>query len=298
MKFRCKRKEVLAALSVIKSVIPRKHNLPILTNVLIQAKDNIVAFTGTDLNDFVKHTISADIVESGDVTASIKELYSIIKGLQNEDIEIESIGNNITIICGQARFEITGISASEYPIFPDVKELYRFSINIDTLQLAFDKTSFAVDNEDNRYALQGVRVKGSVAKSCLNFIAADGKRLVYLSDIPCKVNLDFAITIHSRTIKRLKGFKGELVNVIIGKYKILFQTENTKLVSTLIDAQFPDYEQVIPKNITQRIPANTMELLQAIQQLSPKSRKDGPYRIRLQFSPGRYRLTLNWVVLV
>jgi DNA polymerase-3 subunit beta len=249
MKFSAQKANLLDALQKAHTIVASKSTLSILANVLIEASEDKVVFTTTNLQVGVRCETSASVKEPGASTLPARTLFAIIRELPPTEVSIEIDNENIaTIRCGDAFFRVLGISNEEFPKVAEFGEKPLFTIPQADMKGMLHKTAFAVSRGDPRHFLTGLCF--SIKEKELLLIGTDGKRLSRVShDIDVTEEYGGSLIVPIRAIEELEkmvGSEGDVVVFLSGN-QIGFQVGTDLLASLLIDAKFPDYEGVIPK---------------------------------------------------
>ncbi len=256
MKISIEKNTIFKSLSHVQSIVEKRNTIQVLANILIEAKDNSLTLSATDMDISITETINCNVIDPGAVTVSAHTLYDIIRKIPDEN-QIEFISNDgkkFSIRSGKSKFSLSCLPKEDFPIIEIDKLSSEISINASTLLNLIDKTKFAISNEETRYFLNGIyfHKKKVDNKDFLSLVATDGHRLAKidylydkgLNDIP-------GVIIPKKTINELSKLLSEqndLVTINLDPNKIIFYINNTILISKVIDGSFPDYQRVIPKN--------------------------------------------------
>lgn len=294
MKISCPRERLLVAISQVQGAVSPKTTLPILANVALTVKGKKLTLTTTDLDIGIEYTIPVTVSEPGTSTLPAKRLFGIIRELPEGDVQIEvSTSHVATITCGSVKFKVVGLSSEEFPKLPEFPEREAVKIPQIVLEDMLSKTAYAVSRDESRYVLNGLYL--SMKSNKATIVATDGRRLAFIEktiDLP--KGMETEVIIPSKTVSELLKLleeEGE-VGVVLAKNQILFRLANCKLVSRLIEGHFPNYKQVIPKGLEQKINLNREELLAAIRR-SNLIISDRSNSIRLNFSAKSLLITAN-----
>jgi len=257
MNFEIDKKDFLKGLGLMQGVAGRKTTLPILSHILLEWEKNSLYLTGTDLETGIREEIVAKIHQKGKASVSAKKLYEIVRELPEETIHIKKKDNQwITLQCGKSFFNLAGLDPEEFPSFPAYQEENFSIVSTRLLREMIDKTSFAASNEESRYHLNGVlfaQIKQG-DKEALRMVATDGHRLSLLDRENQKINgIDEKGMIIPKKgvleVKRIIGDRDgeEEMGVYFNATHGFFKTGKSLTAIRLIDGEFPEYEQVIPK---------------------------------------------------
>ena len=272
MHFKIEKEVFLKALSQVQGIIEKKHTIPILANVHINAKNGELTLTATDLEIGVRTIFSTQIVDDGKVTVSAKKLFEIIRELPNKEITFKSKENCwIEINCGKSVFNLVGLSSDEYPKFPEIKSDNLLNISSITLNEMIDKTIFSISNDETKYNLNGIFIKYENNK--LSMISTDGHRLSY-SHTDTTENFAFfenGLILPKKGIYELrkiisKDNENLKIGVIDNNFIVI--DEKTVLIMRLVDGEFPDYRRVIPEKCATTSIINKDEFFHALKRIS------------------------------
>lgn len=276
MKFTIKKEVLLKGIEIIQNIINIRATLPILSNFLIEAKQNTLRLTATDLNIGISCVIPVNTQEPGAITIPAKRFASIIKELSSEEMTISSKKNNMVIIeTDSCQFKILGLSSEEFPKLPEFKDKEVIRLDQGLLKKMLNMTSFAVSIDESRYILNGILFK--ISHNSLLLVSTDGKRLAIIENkLKNDTNKDLHIIVPIKTIHELlRNLKDEgEVSLIIGANQILFDFQDTVIISRLIEGEFPDYRQVVPAVSENKIKISREQFLLAIKRAALLSTPD------------------------
>ncbi len=273
MKVKIKQNAIALALSTVGRAINPNNTLPILNNILIQAQENSLIFSATNLEIAITLNMQANVVEEGSITVPAKLISNYVNLLPNEELTIETTEDlNVKIHAKKSDTKIKGLKSDDFPSIPQIKEaITSFELKAADLEKAINETYFSASLNTSRPILSGVYI--SAEEDNLILAATDSYRLserkVKLSS---KVDKSVNCIVPSRTAlefaKILGNFSKESVKVTIAKNQILFEVEEIKLLSRLIEGNFPDYTKIIPEEVTTKIKVNASDLSQALKRVN------------------------------
>jgi DNA polymerase-3 subunit beta len=265
MNFDIDKREFLKGLSLMQSVAGRKTTLPILSHILMQWDKNSLYLTGTDLETGIREELSATILQEGKASVSAKKLYEIVRELPDETIHIQKKENHwITLQCGKSVFNIAGLDPDEFPSLPSYQDGYFSKISTHLMREMIEKTVFAASNEESRYHLNGVLFiqkkqdigpsgTGQGGQEILRMVATDGHRLSLIDrESPTIRGIEKGIIMPKKGVLEIKKIMGdrdgeEEMEIYFDQTHGFFKMGKSLMVIRLIDGEFPEYEQVIPK---------------------------------------------------
>jgi DNA polymerase-3 subunit beta len=257
-------------LSIVGHAVAGKSTLPVLSNVLLTAKDGQLKLAATNLEIGITLAIGAKIDEEGAVTLPAKLLADVVGDLPKEQIHLTLDTRTQTVNLKCARFEsnIKGIEADEFPIIPTVSATPTTTIPPDVLREVIDRVAFAAATDENRPVLAGVlmRLNGTIA----TFAAADGFRLaVRTIELSEPVLEPLEVVVPARALLELAKSIGDIednveITITPSGGQIVFRAGQLELASRLIDGKFPDFERIIPAQMTTRTVLETKDLAKAV----------------------------------
>ncbi len=272
MKFGIQRDQLLSALQKISSVVEKKHTMEILGNILFETKNDKLTLSGTDLEVGIQVNLDAKIDVPGKLTLSTKNILDITKELPNQVMHFNLKPNHwVEITCSKARFNLVSISAEGYPGLPLFDEKTYSTTHSERLSEMISKTEFAVSTDATRYHLNGVYFE-VLPNGLSRMTATDGHRLSYIDhEIFSKpVELKRGVVIPSKGLtelhKMLQGTK--TIGLAFEKGYLYAKTENSYLFIRLIEADYPDYRQVIPQSLDKAALLRREDLLGALKRVS------------------------------
>ena len=277
MEFKINSTDLLKALSHIHGIVEVRHTLPILSNIILEAKDDKLILSSTNLDIYCSDKIKAEVLQSGEVSVSAVTFFEIIKRLPSgsEVLMIMEEGENeIRLTCGRSKFNLSTLKTDDFPIISDNDLSTNFVLSADELIRIIDKTKFAVSNEETRYYLNGIFLHKAERNSIqfLRAVATDGHRLAQY-DIPLPQGAEdiTGIIIPKKTIYELRKVLDDAngdISVSLNENKIKFSFNDLKVVSKVIDGTFPDYTKVIPQKNDKNFKTNNSDLKNAIDRVS------------------------------
>ena len=250
MKATIERATLLKSLSHVQSVVERRNTIPILSNVLIEARDDgSIRLMATDLDLQVDESVPANVGKPGATTVSAHTLFDIVRKLPDgSQVELNAAEGKMQLSAGRARFNLATLPRDDFPVIAEGELPTRFELPAATLRQIIDKTRFAISTEETRYYLMGIFLH--VADDQLKAAATDGHRLARVT-VPKPDGADGMpdVIVPRKCVAELRKLLDELegtVEVSMSGTKIRFGLGSAVLTSKLIDGTFPDYNRVIP----------------------------------------------------
>ncbi len=294
MQIRVKRKEFLETLYWTQSIVERRHTMPILANVLIETDKGDIHVTATDLEVGVRGRLQGEVAKDGAITLNAKKLYEIIREAPEETVEVKRLENDwVEVKSGKTLFKIVGMDAREFPQFPVFTAEQLLPVPAHVLHEMIEKTLFAVSTDETRHNLNGVYlVEREAGKLCM--VATDGHRLALIERDIGSLGLQKGAILPRKGLAELKKLLEEsrdgLVAVGIKENMALVVREPVELFMRLIDADFPDYTKVIPKENPYGVRVAQEGFLQALRRVAILSNER--YKgIKLEVKEGKMTLS-------
>lgn len=274
MKIICHKQILLKIINTVQKAVSSKSIMPILECIKIEADaSGKLTVTGNNLDLCIEYFEECNVPESGSIALSSKMIGEIIRRLPDEDVTINvNEENNVTTIkCGKSEFNIQGLASNEYPAVPEINENYRFCIKQSTLKKMIRKTIFAVSQSDGKKPV----LTGSlfeIEMGVLSVVSTDGYRLAI-----CRETVDSSLenkkfVIPGLTLREifkvLEDDEEKTVNVIVSDRHIMFEFENYKVVTRLLEGEYINYKPVLmtPNNIV--VVVNTAALCESLERVS------------------------------
>ncbi len=291
MKVSCLQENLSKGLSIVGRAVSPRSTLPVLGNVLLATDAGRLKLSATNLEVGINCWIGAKVEEEGATTVPARTFADLVNALPPEQVDMELVvrTQTLNLRAGRSEANIKGIDAAEFPIVPDPDENGGISIEPDVLRTAVSQVAFAAATDDSRPILTGVLAKFDETQ--LTLAAADGFRLsVRTIPLPQPVADPFSIIIPARALTELGRISGEqeepiTITVTPTRNQVLFQLTNIVLVSQLIDGNFPDYRQIIPRDRTTHTVVDTAAFLKACKTALIFAR-DAAHITRVHVKPG------------
>lgn len=266
MQFETKKEDILKVLQTVQSAISTKNTLPILSNLLMEAIDKDIKVTATDLDIGISSSVLTKPKAQGSITIPAKKLLDIIKELPDENlISIILKKNNIVNIeCGKSHFKIVGLPKEEFPQLPELKDKDIITMPQKLLKDMILLTNFATSRDETRYVLNGILF--ILKEDKIKLVATDGRRLAVIErKFPEKIKSEKKAIVPNKTANELLKMLNDEgdVKILFGENQAFFDLGNTKIISRLIEGEFPSYEQVIPKERKDKVRINRLGFIQA-----------------------------------
>src|SRR6266568_4463346 len=249
MKATIERATLLKSLGHVQSVVERRNTIPILSNVLIEAReDGSLRLRATDLDLQVDETVPANVTQAGATTLSAHTLFDIVRKLpEGSQVELTAAEGKMQIVAGRSRFNLLTLPRDDFPVIAEGELPTRFELPAATLRQIIEKTRFAISTEETRYYLMGIFLH--VVDDQMRAAATDGHRLARVT-VPRPDGADGMpdVIVPRKAVAELYRLLEELegtVEISLSPTKVRFGLGSAVLTSKLIDGTFPDYNRVI-----------------------------------------------------
>jgi len=250
-------------LGAVEKIIASKNTLPVLNNVLIKVENNQVILSATDLEMGINYYLGGKVENPGAITVPGKVLASFINNLNDEKINLEVKNNILLAQTNKSEASLNGISADEFPIVPKVEGKEILKIKGQDLKTAISQVAFSASFDESRPILTGVYFVADGGK--LKLVATDSYRLAEKTlDVSVKDKINFVVP--NKTIQELhRVINGpEEITIVLSENQIMFILPDMELTSRIIEGEYPDYKQIIPKNFKTKAIISVHDLVNAV----------------------------------
>lgn len=294
MKIKVDQKELTKGINIVQKGISPKTTLPILSGILIEAKNNKLKLTATDLEIGIESSINCEVLEEGSIVITSRIFGDMIRKLSDRTVEIEVEENNIiNVKCGNSKFDIVGHPAVEYPKLPKILDNVSFDIPKDLLKNMIRHTVFATAHDETRPILTGALLEVKNQEAVL--VALDGYRLA-LKRVNIKCDNEVKVVIPSKTLIELSKILDENdsdVNIRFTTSHVLFDLGDTVIISRLIEGQFLNYSDIIRNEYTSKARVNTKDIQDSIERASLLAREGKNNLVKLDICDENLIITSN-----
>jgi DNA polymerase III subunit beta len=290
MEFQVAREPFLRALQLLQNIVEPRQTLPILANVLIEARSDALRLSATDLEVGARVAVPATVRSPGAVTLAARKLVELVRELPSQPVAVSLLsGGGVDMSCGSARFKLVGLPAEEYPPLDLDAVDAMLAVDGGLLRTMVARTSYAMSLDESRPFLNGLYLV--VRKGELRLVATDGHRLA-LARTSVDADLEMAGIVPRKAVQELTRVLGgaQRAEIAIGESKFFARTEGFDLMSKVAEGQFPNYEQVIPKSSPLRAVIEREPLLAAIRRVAVVA-DDRTRPVKLTLAEGQARLS-------
>jgi DNA polymerase III subunit beta len=293
------KEQIINGLQAVQNVVSSRTTLPILSNVLLRAEGDRLEFTATDLDVTVAGSVEAQVKKPGAATVPVKKLFGIVRELASGEIDLEVDDKNVcSVRAGASFYKINGLAADEFPPMPKFKDDKKVTLPQEKVKGMMKKTSFAISTDESRYVLNGIFISFKDHK--MTMVATDGRRLALVDE-----EVDVAEASHGEFIvpakavnelNRLLQDQGE-VEIRYTDNQASFTLKDEKgasvlIISKLIEGNYPNYRQVIPSEVKERVSLIREEFLHALRRAEIMT-SEKSNSVKLTFGKNNLAITAN-----
>jgi DNA polymerase-3 subunit beta len=287
-----RKNELLRELQLFQGIVERKNTIPILANVLIEAKDDEVRMLATDLEVALRSRCQASVAKGGSLTVPAKKLFEIVKALPETDVRIEEDKNGVKVAADRFDSRMQTLPREDFPTLPEASGAARATLPGSLLKEMIAKTQFAITGEDTRYFLNGA--KFVLKPDSLTLVATDGHRLA-LVEVKHDVGItqEIGVILPKKTLLELGKLLAEGDGDVVfegGENHLFFEVGGRVLISRMIDGQFPAYERVIPKGNDKLIEFDRERLTSAVKRVALLS-NERSRAVKFEIDKGKVEVT-------
>jgi len=291
-----RKNELLRELQLFQGIVERKNTIPILANVLIEAKGNEVRMLATDLEVALRSKCAASVAKGGSLTLPAKKLYEIVKAFAETDVRIEEDKNGVKVSADKFDSRMQTLPREDFPTLPEATGVARASLPREALREMVAKTQFAITGEDTRYFLNGALFV--LRTDSMSLVATDGHRLALVTvkregDPAIKPGEEVKVILPKKTLLELGKLLSEADGDITyerGENHLFFEVGGRMLISRMIDGQFPAYERVIPKGNDKDIEFERERLTNAVKRVALLS-NERSRAVKFEIDKGKVEVT-------
>lgn len=293
MRLTCSQKELSKALSITTKAVDVNNTLPVLNNVLLKAEGKKLHFTATNLEVAVTYFLETEVKNEGEITLPAKLLSNYVNFLKDDQIEMVVEGTDIQVKTSDSKTRIKGIPAAEFPPIPQVEKEAEVTIKVSDFKKAVGQVVFAAAMNTTRPILGGVFLK--LGEDGLLMVSTDSYRLSEKTIPVQKKSGEIVCVIPAKTILEL----GAILEVVdpeisldlwVSKNQVMFSVGNIQLISRLIEGQFPNYQQIIPKSSLTQVEFEVSDLTLALKRINIFA-KENNNKVVLKVAEGKILIT-------
>ena len=291
MRVSCLQENLAKGLSIVGRAVATRSTLPVLSNILLATDQGRLKLSATNLEIGITCWIGAKVEEDGAMTVPARTFVDLVSALPAERVDMELVvrTQTLNLKCGRFENNVRGIDATEFPLIPTADDAKAIRIDPEVLRTLVSQVVFAAATDESRPILTGVLAKFDNDK--VTFAASDGFRLaVRTAPLLEPVPQPLSVIIPARALAELGRISGDqeapvTINITPSKSQVLFHLDHIELVSQLIDGNFPDYNQIIPKKKETRTVVGTADLLKACKAANVFARESANI-VKMTIEPG------------
>jgi DNA polymerase-3 subunit beta len=291
MRIQVAREPFFRALQLLQNIVEPRQTLPILANVLLEADEGGLHVSATDLEVGARIAVPATIDRPGGITLAARKLLELVRELPGQPITLALLDSGwVQLLCGSSSFRLVGLAAEEYPpLDVDAADGW-LAVDGGRLRGMLVRTSYAMSQDESRPFLNGVYF--AVRKRELRVVATDGHRLA-LGRLEVGTDAELSGIVPRKAVHEMsRVLGGDEVALAFRENHFFLRTPGFVLVSKLVEGQFPNYEQVLPRAHPWRLVVNREPLIAALRRVSVVA-DDRTRPVRLTVGPGTLRLTAS-----
>jgi DNA polymerase III subunit beta len=289
-----RKNDLLRELQLFQGIVERKNTIPILANVLMDAKGDEVALLATDLEVGLRSKCAATIAKGGSITLPAKKFYEIVKSLPDTDIRIADDKNGVKISADRFESRMQTLPREDFPSLPEPTGATTAALPRSAVKEMVSKTQFAITGEDTRYFLNGALFV--LRPGDMSLVATDGHRLALVNMTrngngkADETKAIFPKKTLGELARLLMEGDGEDISYERGENHLFFNVGPRLLISRMIDGQFPAYERVIPKGNDKHIEFERDRLTNAVKRVQILS-NERSRAVKIQIDKGKVEIT-------
>ncbi len=297
MRIICEKEKILKGITSVINGVASKTTMPVLEGILLQTNDNELKLTSYDLEIGIEYILEANVEEQGNTVVNAVMFSEIIKRLPATEIKLTINENNLLEIeCEGSLYKLATMNPDDFPELPKINVDNSIEIEQTTLKNMIRKTIFAVSTEENRPIFTGCLFE--VKENKLNVVAVDGYRLAVKTKELLNSGNDFSSVIPGKTLNEVNKIISDsfdTVKIGISRNQALFEMENCKIVTRLLDGEFLNYSNTIPKNWETRVKVNKNNIQNCFERIllisASSIEKEKKYPVKINIELGKVTIS-------
>ena len=292
MKFTISKAALQDVVQIVSSAVPTKSTLPILSNILIEASNEGLTLVATDLDLSIRTMGEAEVSDAGRVTVPARRLNEIVRKLPDGDVKVSTTGSRVKLQYSTGSSTLVGMDPEDFPQLPQVDANTLVTLPVETLDLGVKATAYAVSSDETRQMLTGVLIQLKAGE--LRLVATDGHRLAKVGFKGEYQALDQDLIVSPKALKEVVRLSAgqDTAKLTLDKSFAVFEAGPSTIYTRLIEGNFPNYEQVIPRQSPKRIHLNRAEFMDALDRVSVLS-DNVTRQIKVALKPERIELSVS-----
>ena len=283
MEIRLDRNEFLIELAPMQSIVERKSTIPVLSHLLLTARDGQLRLAATDLDVSLTSWVKADVELEGGIAVQAKKFTEIIRALESDTVTLRlDEPKMLTVTAAKSRFKIHGHAPEDFPSLPAVEGAEGVEIPFEAVRGMINKILFAISADESRFQLNGALLK--LNSGSIEMAATDGHRLAVVESALETDAEESSVLVPRKALQELHRFDGNgALNYRRGQHHLSFRLGRRELICRILEGTFPDYEQVIAKDQPVSLAFDRRHLMEAIHRVALMT-ADRSRGVRFQFS--------------
>lgn len=299
MKLVCSKSNLLSGVQIVSKAVPNKTTMSILECILIDASNGEIKLTANDMELGIETVIEGDILEKGIIALDAKIFLEIVRKLPDNDIKIETDSNfKTTITCEKAKFNIIGKSGEDFSYLPEIEKSESLVISQFTLKEVVRQTIFSIADNDNNKLMTGELF--DISGNKLKVVSLDGHRISIRNILLKNSYEDKKVVVPGKTLneisKILPGDADRDVNIFFTPKHIVFEFDNTTVVSRLIEGQYFNIDQMLSSDYETKVRINKKEFLNCIDRATLLVKEGDKKPIIINIADNSMELKINSII--
>jgi DNA polymerase-3 subunit beta len=287
MNIKVSKAECQERLMDVRPVLERKSTMPVLSHCLLQATQEGVLLTATDLETAIRRPLEARVEAPGSLCVPALKLLEIVRELEEGELELRSEdGQWLRLSAGRSSFRLACLPAEDYPQWPSLGQTEELSLEAPVLEQMLERTVYAAGEADTRYTLNGILFHVRPSEGLLTLVGTDGHRMAVASSaLKDGLSEERKLIVQRKAASELRKFLAQAEEVLlqISKNHVLFKLKEVQFLTRLIEGTYPNYAQVIPASNPLVVVAQREALIRALRRVSALSReRTGGVKLELQ----------------
>lgn len=282
MRFKVGRQSFQKELGLLQGVVEKKSTIPILSNLMVETREDGIEIKATDLDMSITTFCDAEILEPGSICLGAKKMFEIVRALPDSEIELTTGDKDLlTLSCDRSRFRLLSVPTDNFPVIKEMPE-GAITIPAEVFRTLISRTIFAITNEESRYALNGAKFE--FGEDTLRMVATDGHRLSFIEKPLANTGERLDILIPKKTlteVARLSAESDDPIEIAFHNHHLYFRFGKRILSSRTLTGQFPNYEMVLPRENNNRFAIEGYRLAAALRRVALVS-DDRSHAIRFE----------------
>ncbi len=299
MKIVCSKNDLMTGLNIVSKAVPNKTTMSILECLLIDCNEGVIKLIANDMDFGIETIVKGTIFEKGAVAYNAGILVNLIRSLPDNDVTIDTDADyNTTITCEKIRFDKIGSrSSEEFAYLPNVYKNFPISISKLTLKDVIRQTIFSISDSDSNKMMSGILFE--VVDNNLKVVSLDGHR-ISIRNIRLKDAYNIKVVIPGKTLneisKIISGNDEDTVNMFFNDNYVMFEFDDTTVVSRIIEGEYFRIEQMLSNNFLTKININKREMLDCINRATLLIKEGDKKPVILSISDDKVDLNINSIL--